>query len=42
MEFSLKEGLGFAIGLLCTALVIYALYNFGFFEGIGQFIEGCV
>lgn len=39
MEFSLKESFGMMVALLCTTLVIYALYNVGFFKKIVNFIN---
>lgn len=42
MEFSLKEAFGIMVAIVCVVIVIIALYNFGLFEGIGEFIEGVI
>lgn len=39
MDFSLKEGLGTCVAILCVAIVLYSLYNVGFFRKISNFIN---
>ena len=41
MEFSAKEALGFVIALICTAMVIGALVNFGALNYIASFLTAC-
>ncbi len=38
MDFSMNEALGFAVAIVCVSIVIFSLYNVGFFKGIGSFI----
>lgn len=42
MDLSLKEGLGLLVGLVVCAIIFFALLNFGFFNTIGEIIEGVV
>lgn len=38
MDFSMNEALGFAVAIVCVSIVIFSLYNVGFFKGISSFI----
>lgn len=39
MDVSAKEALGFIVAVICVTLVIIALYNVRFFNGIKSFIN---